>query len=59
MAPNAFEINDKRSVSENPWTNEYVLLTLSLWWVQKTLPGTANFDQEVASTMASLARQLR
>lgn len=43
----------------NPWANDYTLMALSLWWVQRTQPTTAHFEQDVATVMASLARQLR
>ena len=62
MAPKMEQTNKHSEVSgagKNPWANDYVLMSLSLWWVQKTSPSTSNFDQEVASTMASLKREFR
>jgi hypothetical protein len=43
----------------NPFANDYTLMTLSLWWVQRTRPLSTDFDKEVAATIASLARDVR
>lgn len=43
----------------NPWASDHVLLSLSVWWVQSTLPGTIDFRDEVAHTFTSLRKQLQ
>ena len=49
----------ERNLGANPWANNYTLMVLSLWWVRNTSPGTVDFDTEVATTMTSLAREVR
>lgn len=43
----------------NPWATDFVLMSLSVWWVRTTHPSAAEFESEVAMTMSSLAREVR
>ncbi|HUF53912.1 MAG TPA: hypothetical protein VMR52_09095 [Dehalococcoidia bacterium] len=63
MAPTAIDLDGglqmRAQAGANPFANDYTLMTLSLWWVQRTRPFAQDVQQEVASTMVSLARQVR
>jgi hypothetical protein len=42
----------------NPWVNDEILLSLSIWWVRYTRPETQDFPLEVAAVMTSLQDEL-
>jgi hypothetical protein len=44
---------------KNPWTNDHVLLSLSVWWVRMTQPNTADFGGDVATVFGDLQRDLQ
>ena len=47
------------SAGKNPWTDDHVLLSLSVWWVRMTRPDSSDFSGEVATVFDGLQRDLQ
>jgi hypothetical protein len=43
----------------NAWVSDHVLLSISLWWVQSTSPGSADIAAEVGVVFRSLRQELQ
>jgi hypothetical protein len=45
--------------ARSPWASDFVLMNLSIWWVQHTRPATSDFGQDVAAVMRALQDEVR
>ncbi len=43
----------------NPWVSDHVLLSISLWWVQNTRPGSPDLASEVGVVFRFLQQDLQ
>ena len=43
----------------NAWVSDHVLLSISLWWVQNTNPGSTDLATEVGVVFRSLQQDLQ
>jgi hypothetical protein len=43
----------------NAWVSDHVLLSISLWWLQNTTPGSTDLATEVGVVFRSLQQDLQ